>query len=537
MPLRNVTIKNKVTLLLMATSGLAVGFVCLMFYFLVAQSFQSNYTNDLNNLVEIVGHNCTAALLFNVPEDAEAVLNSFEKRKSILSVRLYDNSHNLFASYDKSTTLTDVLDVNPLDHLEPDTSLKIEHPITLHDGAVAGRIIVYDDIRGIGLSKKKWILLLSGTGIIAMIAAYFLATVLQNIISRPLLVLTDAVQCLAAGDFGAGHTIHVQSQDEIGMLSVAFIDMSRKLQNSYAELEAYSQNLEKRVATRTEELQKTLSDLTKTHTQLIQSEKMVAVGHLVAGVAHEINNSLNFITGAIPAIAMLIKKIEAQLHTEASQSQPDCSKIQQITQKMGALLKNAEIGAQRTAKIVSDLNTFARPSHGQFIPTEIHKEIEMVITLLHYDLRSRIEVLLDFSPELPLVFCLRDQMNQVYMNILRNAIQSISGKGTIWVKTWYDGNMVNISFRDNGCGIPEASKNKIFNPFFSSKEVGKGTGLGLSISYGIIKNHRGEIAFDSTIDQGTTFTLRLPLNAELAQEAQVTDAQFPLLNGKHGENT
>jgi len=508
----------------MATSTMAVLLVCLMFYFLVAQNFQKRYSMDLNNLVDIIGHNCTAALLFNVPEDAETVLSSLEKRNSILAVRLYDRDHKIFATYNKNPSLADTLTTKQ-NRLDPDTSLKIEQPISLKDGTVVGRIIVYSDIRDIGLSHKKWVLILSGAGIVALIAAFFLATFLQNIISRPLLRLTDAAQRLAAGDFEAGHELRVQSQDEVGMLSAAFIDMSRKLEDSYTALEAYNQNLENRVAVRTEELQKALSDLTKTHEQLIQSEKMVAVGHLVAGVAHEINNSLNFITGAIPAVAMLTQKLGDQLAKETRELQADHGKTEPILQKIDTLLKHAEIGVQRTAKIVSDLNTFARPSHGQFTPTDIHREIELVIALLHYELRNRIEVVYNFSSALPLVSCLRDLMNQVYMNILHNAIQSITGKGTIWIKTWLDEGMVNISFRDSGCGIPNSAINKIFNPFFSTKAVGEGTGLGLSISYGIMRNHRGEILVDSTVGQGATFTLRLPLVTEKQQATLAADGQ------------
>ncbi|MDD5758448.1 MAG: ATP-binding protein [Desulfobulbaceae bacterium] len=537
MPLRNVTIKNKVTLLLMMTSGTAVGLVCLMFYFLVAQSFQKNYHTDLNNLVEIVGSNCTAALLFNVPEDAEAILDSFKNRSSILSVRLYDRKHNLFASYDKSPSVVDPHKATLLSRLEPEKSVKIEWPITLQNGTIAGRIIVYDDIRGIGISNKKWIIILSSAGFIAMIAAFFLARLLQNIISRPLLTLTNAVQKLASGDFEAGHDIRVNSYDEIGQLSTAFINMNRKLQNSYAELEAYNQNLEQRVALRTEELQKAVSDLTKSQAQLIQSEKMVAVGHLVAGVAHEINNSLNFISGAIPAVAMLTKKISQQLGDEAKQTQPDFSNIKQIISKIETLLSNAETGVQRTAKIVSDLNTFARPNQGHFQPTDIRQEIEMIITLLHYDLRNRIEVVTDFSADLPLVSCLRDQMNQVYMNILRNAIHAISDKGTIWIKTAIDGEMAVISFRDSGCGIPDSAKTQIFNPFFSTKKVGEGTGLGLSISYGIIRNHHGEITVDSTLNQGTTITLHLPITTKTKQQTSSGDTNNLLTADNPAENT
>lgn len=529
----NLKIKSKVTLLLMATSGMAVGFVCLMFYFMVSQSFKKDYSQDLHNLVDIVGHNCAAALTFNVPEDAEMMLSSLQNRPSILTVRLFDKDHRLFAAYDRNPPPADPMAVEDNQGPAPDTSLKIEQPIQLPDGTLVGSIIVHDDISGIGLSQKKWLLILTGAGIIALAAAFLLATFLQNIISRPLLALTAAVKRLAAGDFSAGPAPHIQSQDEIGILSTAFIDMSRQLADSYSKLEAYNQNLENRVAARTEELQRAMTDLTKSQDQLIQSEKMVAVGHLVAGVAHEINNSLNFITGALPAVAMLTKRLGDQLSSETAPTPVDLNKTLPILQKIETLLQNAEVGVQRTVKIVSDLNTFARPSHGQFTPTDLHRELEMVVTLLHYELRHRIEVSLDFCPTLPLISCLRDQFNQVSMNIIRNAIQAIPEKGTIWIKTWVDSEMANISFRDSGCGIPATDLAQIFNPFFSTKEVGQGTGLGLAISYGIMKNHHGQIMVNSTVGQGTTVTLRLPLRREGQPVSRPEAPLPPPMNSNH----
>jgi len=504
------TIKGKLTLLLMATSGLAVGLVCTIFYFLVAQSFQKDYTNDLNSLIDILGHNCEAALTFNVPEDAAAVLGTLSNRPSLLAVRLYDRNHTLFADYTRSPTVggPPVTDGGGLDSK---TSLKVEQPIQLIDGTVVGRIIAYDDIRGIGLSQKKWLLLLAAAGTVALAAAYLFASLLQNSISRPLLVLTAAVQRLAVGDFSTVPEIALGRQDEMGVLSSAFVEMSRKLDDSYAALAEYNRELETRVVARTEELQRAMEGLTKSQAQLVQSEKMVAVGHLVAGVAHEINNSLNFMTGAIPTVSLLLKKMKTLL-SEGDEPGHDLSlTTAPFFEKMATLLNNAEIGLQRTVRIVSDLNTFARPSQGRFVPTDMHREIDMVVTLLHYEMRDRIVVQQHFSPTLPLAFCLRDQINQVIMNVLRNAIQAIAGPGVIDITTSLEGAMVNLSFHDSGCGIPPEVIDQIFNPFFSTKEVGKGTGLGLAISYGIMQNHHGEIVVDSTVGQGTTVTLRLPV--------------------------
>jgi signal transduction histidine kinase len=510
------TIRAKLSLFLMATSTVAVLLVGLMFYWLVARQFQMTYQQDLQTLATIVGHTCEAALVFKVPEDAATVLGSLKSRPSIISARLYDQQHQLFASYGyghrgEQLTLAPGLHEGQAD---PRQTMTIEQPITLANGTVVGTIVVKDDIRDIALGKQKGLLFLAMAGIIALFATFFLASFLQNIISRPLLALTTAAQRLAAGDFTARHDIQCHSQDEVGMLSVAFVDMSQRLAESRVKLEEYSLSLEKRVVDRTMELQQALDDLTKSQGQLIQSEKMVALGQLVAGVAHEVNNNINFISGAIPSVIRLTNQLVEQCAASHALQPEVYAESEQIAQRIKTLLDNAQTGVQRTAKIVLDLNRFARPSHGRLTRTDIRQELEMVLTLLRYELQDRIQVQLELDPDLPPVVCHQDQINQVYMNILRNAIQAIADTGTIRIKGWFAAGMVQISFQDNGCGIPPAARAKIFDPFFTTKEEGKGTGLGLSISYGIINNHHGEIILDATGNQGTTFIIRIPPTQE-----------------------
>ncbi len=505
--LRHKTIRTKLSLFVMATSTMAVLLVCLMFYGLVARHFQLAYQQDLRTLTTIVGHTCKAALVFNVPEDADTVMDSLKSRPSIVAARLYDQRHHLFAAYPRK-------DGPAAPPPDPRTTLTIEQPITLDDGTVIGTIVVHDDIRDLAVSKQKGLAFLAVAGIVALGATFFLASFLQNFISRPLLALTTAVQRLAAGDFTARHRIRIHSQDEVGMLSAAFVDMSQRLEESHLKLAEYSISLEKRVVDRTRKLQQAVDDLTKSQEQLIQSEKMVALGQLVAGVAHEVNNNINFISGAIPSIDRLTSQLARQCAAYHEQRPEACAEHEQTAQKIRTLLANAQMGVQRTAKIVLDLNRFARPSHGRLTRTDVHQELEMVLTLLRYELQERIAVELDLAPDLPPVVCHQDQINQVYMNILRNAIQAISGNGTIRIRTWFAQGMVHISFADSGHGIPEAIRGKIFDPFFTTKEEGEGTGLGLSISYGIIRNHHGEIILDAAGEQGTTFILRIPPDQE-----------------------
>ena len=502
------TIRTKLTLLIMAASAMSVLCACLLFYYLIGLHLQRAYRKDLESLADILGHNCAASLAFDVPEDATTVLASIDSRESVFAIRLYDKDGNLFASYDNVPGLKKHQAFFPEVIPDDPRHLKIERPIILKDGSTVGKIVLYDNFQEIAASKKKGILILIATGAASLAAALLLASFLQAVISRPLGLLTEAVQQLAAGDFSARHRIPTRRTDEIGLLSTAFVDMGNKLEDSYSQLAASNQNLEKRVAARTEALQRAMHDLTRSQTQLIQSEKMVAIGHLVAGVAHEINNNINFIACAIPSLMRLNQRLSDQLTSQAPLNRDQLGKT---TQLIDNLLHNAEEGVRRTIKIVQDLNAFARPSRGEFSELDIHQELEMVLTLLRYELKGRVEVHRDFTPGLPPVLCLRDQISQVFMNILRNASQAIADQGHIRIQTWRQDDSVRVRFQDSGGGIPLEIQPMIFDPFFTTKDVGKGTGLGLSISYGIVKNHGGDIWVESSTPQGTSFVVSLPL--------------------------
>ncbi len=504
------SIKNKLTLILMATSTFAVIIVCILFYYLVALHFTRNYTNDLNTLARILGYNCQASLAFNVSEDATRILSSAKRRKSIIAILLYDKQGILFSEY-FGKILTPLSPIARKKALSNNNYLKLSQDIILDDGSRIGRIIIFDNRHDITASRENVLYILLTAGVLSLLFAYFLGSLLQDIIYKPILTLTEAVQSLATGDFTASRKIKIVSRDEIGILSAAFKEMSSRLNDSYIELKQHSENLEEQVKKRTYELQHALDNLTKSQQQLVQSEKLAAIGYMVAGIAHEINNSINFISGAIPVIknqAILLENI-----IDDSDCQVRHKSFNKVITTINDLLGNAMAGVNRTANLVTDLNSFAQPSRGHFTPTDIHKEIDLVILMLRYEFNDRITIKRNYAKNMPPIACLKDQMSQVYMNILLNASQAIRANGIISIKTWTHRNTANISIKDNGIGISNHIKNKIFDPFFTTKKVGEGTGLGLSIAYGIVKSHNGRLVGASR-DNSTTFTITIPFKQD-----------------------
>jgi two-component system NtrC family sensor kinase len=185
-------------------------------------------------------------------------------------------------------------------------------------------------------------------------------------------------------------------------------------------------------------------------------------------------------------------------------------KIDRIMADLPNLVAESLDGAERVKKIVQDLKGFSRNDETNATMVNLAECLESTINIVWNELKYKTTLVKDFGP-LPPVHCRPQQLNQVFMNLLVNAAQAIEHQGTITVKTWQEGTNACISVTDTGAGIPEAIRSRIFEPFFTTKEVGKGTGLGLSISYDIIKNHGGELAVESEVGKGTTFTIRIPV--------------------------
>ncbi|BAY09271.1 PAS domain S-box protein [Calothrix sp. NIES-2098] len=284
-------------------------------------------------------------------------------------------------------------------------------------------------------------------------------------------------------------------------------------------------------------LEATLSELQRTQTQLIHSEKMSSIGNMVAGVAHEINNPVNFIHGnLIPASQYtkdLLRLVELyQQHypdpPEEIQAEIVDIDLDFLKEDLVKLLESMRIGTQRIREIVLSLRNFSRLDEAEFKQVDIHEGLDSTLMILHNRLKSKqnhpeISVIKEYA-KLPLIDCYPGQLNQVFMNILSNAIdaleeslvtkceQIINPQIRICTEV-IDRNRVAIRISDNGKGIPPAIRSKLFDPFFTTKDVGKGTGLGLSISYQIVVDkHSGKLSCNSAPEQGAEFVIEIPVN-------------------------
>jgi len=296
-------------------------------------------------------------------------------------------------------------------------------------------------------------------------------------------------------------------------------------------------SLEREIQTRNAELQIALLELKSTQDQLVHSEKMAALGLLVAGLAHEINNPVAFAKGSLSTLRRAMEELEARLIERGVALNDDDTK--DLVDDVRMSLSIIRTGLERTESIVSDLKAFVRKDEVFFKPTDIHQGIDSTLNLLRPELGERIKIIREYG-EVGLVEAIPGRLNQVFMNLLHNAIHAIPENGEIRIRTWKecrtrDGgdrneakseDWIRISIKDSGVGIPAANLKRIFEPFFTTKEVGKGTGLGLSVSYRIIENHNGEIQIKSEPGQGTEVILGLPIHRQESLLPAVVHSSF-----------
>ncbi len=272
-----------------------------------------------------------------------------------------------------------------------------------------------------------------------------------------------------------------------------------------------------------------ISKLEEAHNQLLQSEKMASIGQLAAGVAHEINNPIGYVSSNITTLRnyiddlfILITDYTALEHefpvTTAHHFRNLREKldIEYLKQDIKAIFSESTEGIVKVKKIVQDLKDFSRiDGSDNWTQSDIHQGIDSALNIAANEIKYSAQVIKEYG-DIDYVECILSQLNQVFLNLIINATHAFEKNktGNIFIKTAQIGQTVYIEIKDNGCGIPPENLTKIFDPFFTTKPVGVGTGLGLSISYGIIKKHGGNITVTSTPKEGTCFKIELPIHHE-----------------------
>ncbi|MEO6874094.1 MAG: ATP-binding protein [Opitutaceae bacterium] len=327
-----------------------------------------------------------------------------------------------------------------------------------------------------------------GLALAGIIASAVVVWIFIGRVTRPLRLLRDSAEAVGRGDFS--RRVEAFSNDEFGDLAATFNQMTTNLQNSRIELERAMQMVK------------------ATQEQLIQSEKLSAVGQFVAGVAHELNNPLTAVIGFSELLQTAQTDDKTKVH-----------------------LDRIAKSAHRCHKIVHSLLSFARQQAPERKLVELHILLDEVLEIMAYDLRtSNVTVVKEFAPSLPPIMADPHQLQQVFVNILSNARQAIEPsqrEGRIVIRTHVADGWVMIEFQDNGPGIKPQHLARIFDPFFTTKPAGKGTGLGLSLSYGLIQEHGGKIVAQSELGHGATFVIELPVATNTTLTHRRSGTPFP----------
>lgn len=363
---------------------------------------------------------------------------------------------------------------------------------------------------------------------------------LSQQLAAPLQSLALMIERIGKGEYRQ-HTQQYQVT-ELQQTSDGLVEMGERLEDSNGRLRSLTETLERlngelenRVKHRTAELERAnvmleqdkreqtelYEKLRDTQAQLVQTEKLASLGQLAAGVAHEINNPLSFINSNVHClkdyaeslVEMIAKFEEAVADTDLKaelERQKQTYQFDFINAELPDLIEDSIEGVRRVRKIVENLREFSHSGNTAWQEASINDCVASTLSIAFNEIKYKAELKQDLG-EVPKIFCIPSQLNQVILNLLVNAAQAIEERGKILIKTYAQNSGVVLEISDTGSGIPEETIAKIFDPFFTTKDIGEGTGLGLSISYGIVQAHNGTIEVDSTVGEGTRFKIWLPV--------------------------
>jgi signal transduction histidine kinase len=375
------------------------------------------------------------------------------------------------------------------------------------------------------------------------VAAFLVGLLCTSLVSRSVSTriarLVQAMERAGAGMLS--ERLQPSGNDEIDILAHQFNAMVGRLDGHSRTIRVLNAELERKVRQRTSQLQDKIEELQATQAKLVHAEKMASLGQLVAGVAHELNNSINAVYNGIQPLRGKLTRLESLVTpllggaepSEGSDEQSPAAEAAAAFSKIARLADVIENGAARTARIVSDLKTFSHPGAEDSAAFDLHSVLDMSLNLLTNEMKHRIKVHKDYG-QIDELFGPRSQLSQVFLNIFNNAQQAMSGPGELFIVTRQQGEHVFVSIRDTGHGIPPEVRDRIFDPFFTTKPPGVGTGLGLSISYGLVAKMGGAIECRSEPGEGAEFVIMLPkvaLDPAAAEAAEAGAAEAPFSSG------
>jgi signal transduction histidine kinase len=388
-----------------------------------------------------------------------------------------------------------------------------------------GMVAKLDVVEAYAPVKRLRLVLLVLEAIILLIGLA-VSYVLARRFTRPVIALARTATAVAAGNLDARVT--VTSSDEVGTLGTTFNRMTEELAVSYATLEQRVAERTRELAQANAELAREIAERKRTEAALIQSEKLASLGQLAAGMAHEINNPIAYVTNNLTVLrrdmlaAMSVLNTYREGHDSLAGVAPDLAAavtrleadidLAYIQENFVRDFDTSLQGLQRVRDIVGNLRDFARLDEAEFKEVDLNAALRSTVEMARYELKKKDLRLETDCQALPPVLCHPGKINQVFLNLLVNAVQACAPGGVITLRTHTaPGAAVEVEVIDNGCGISADHVAHIFEPFFTTKPVGQGMGLGLSVSYGIIRDHGGSIEVESTPGRGSLFRVRLPL--------------------------
>ncbi len=466
----------------------------------------------------IIGHAISSDLLLEMTQGLGKDIVALHQQQPIASTLPNANQiqwHNVLKSKSRSRSMTQELSINQQPYMAKTMVI---------DGLVNTELelLILNSLQGLRQSQQRLWIAVAIFSLLGVAIASTMGYLIAGAISRPIKKVTDASAQLAEGDL----TIRVPaiSGDELSQLAQGFNFMAEQIQQRDRQLNLKMQ-----------ELQDTLEKLSVTQMRLVQTEKMASLGQIVAGIAHELNNPVTFIYGNVEHAFNYIEDLLNLIYvyqqeypepTEALAETIEEIDLYFLIDDLKKILQSMKSGAERIKKIILDLRNFSRLDEADLKSVDLLEGLENTLKILQHRFkpqgnRPAIELVKDYQ-KLPLVECYAAQINQVFMNIVSNAIDALEmvAKPMIKIETKLsdDFQQVKVAISDNGCGIPEEVIPKIFDPFFTTKPVGKGTGMGLAVSYQVVVNqHGGLLECVSKPGEGSKFLITLPIRHQHQQ--------------------